>query len=314
MSNATKTLASIFIVLGVLTALIDLTSGPTASKALRQELVSVDTSAINKMVIERPTADTSIILSKKNTQWNIEQGPTPDGQTYPAAGDRIRGAMGELNNLDIKAVVTRQEENYPRYKVDSTGTKVTLYKGDSKAASIILGAPQMQSRRQINSYVRPAGEKEVYTVSGFVSRTFNREWSAWRNKTVWNLNRNSVQHIEFRYPADSSFTITKAGPNSWVAGDDTVAAGSRGTIIDKVSRLEAEGFKNEESVDAFSDPLYTLRVQLDNGEVKTIKLKPDSGTSGWYKGIATGYPYVFTLNKNVWDSQVLKSRSSMLKK
>lgn len=312
MSNATKSLAIIFAVLVVITGLVKWSSGPAESEALRKGLATFDTTAVDKIVIDRPTNDPSILLTRSKNVWNVEQDREESG-VYPAASGKISRAMQELKNMEILAVVSRNESEYPRFKVDSTGTRVSLYDGAEQLESVILGAPQMESRRQFNNYVRPADEEAVYTVSGFVSSTFNQDWDAWRNKKVWNLNRQDLQHVEFDYPADSSYTVTKATPNSWVAGNDTVNTSVMATVVDKLSRLNAKGFEQDVTKETFGEPLYTLRLQLTNGDQKNIELRPNPNNNNEYIGRTDDFPYIFTLDKNSWDNQVLKPRRELLR-
>ena len=312
MSNATKTLAAIFAVLLVVTVLVERTRSPSSSEALRAELISFDSTQVDKVVIERPADDQPTVLAKEGGSWQVSQEGT--SETYPASATSIQQSLSKLNKMRIKAVVTRNTEKYPRFKVDSTGTRVTVYEGGDPVGSIILGAPQFVSRREFNSYVRPADGEEVYSVDGFITSEFNTSWDNWRKKNVWDINRGEVQQIRFNYPADSSFTMEQAGPNAWVSGGDTLKAGSWGTILDKMSRLRASGFNDALMPESFGEPLYTITIQQTNGMERKVELKPSEENDRNYIARASDFPYIFTLRKGTWDSSVLKNRQSLLKK
>ncbi|HKK44689.1 MAG TPA: DUF4340 domain-containing protein [Balneolaceae bacterium] len=310
MTNATKSLGIIFVALAVITAAVEMSSGPAASQAFKSKLVSVDTSQVNKIVINRPEAAT-ITLSKSKNEWTVSAG---NGKQYPASPSGIKRAFSQLNRLQVSSVATRDPEKYTRYKVDSTGTKITLFNGDKQLSSLIIGAPQIESRRDFNNYVRRPKDKTVYSVKGILGPAFSKKLDDWRNKLVWDVDQGDISQVNFMYPADSSFSIKKAGANSWTSDGDTLSGGSTSSTLRELSSLRADGFVDSLSVNDFGTEQYAIQLQLKSGEQHRLRLKTMPADTNNYIGVAQGFPYVFKLNKSSWDRSVLKSRSDLLKK
>lgn len=311
MTNATKTLSIIFFSLLMLTALVKWGSEATSSEAFRSSILEVDTSRVNKVVIDSPTQDQAITLKKEDGGWMVSDNLLDT--SYPADGSLVERAIDQLNQLNVKAVATRDPAKYTRYKADSTGTEVLLFNGDNQLGGIIIGAPQFVSRREFNSYVRPVDDKAVYTVEGFLSSSFSADVSRWRDKTVWELNEDDISQVDFLFPADSSYSITKADGNEWISDGDTLKQSSVNSILRKFSPLRAGGFIDTLSTSNFGTALYTIRLHMDNGIQKTLRLKPSDKDDTRFVAVASDYPYVFTLSQSSWKSSVLKPRRELLK-
>ena len=311
MSNATKSLLGIFVVLLAATVLVKWLGNPSASEAFRKDIMQVDTSAVDRLVIETPASERTIRLRKENSLWRVSENDSE--VDYPADNSAVKRAINRLNELEVKAVATRDTAKYTRFKVDSTGTRVSLYDGDRLLSGIYIGAPQFVSRREFNSYVRPEEETAVYTVEGFLGSTFNRELDGWRDKQVWDVEDQDISRIDFLFPADSSYSIERADDRSWISDGDTLESGPVSTIVSRLSSLRASGFVDSLSVDTFGPELYAIQVRLSNGAQKTVRLRLPEPEASQYHAVASEFPYVFTIGKSSWDNSVLKSRDGLLK-
>lgn len=311
MTNATKTLTVIFVSLLVITGLVKWIGSPSSSRAFQSRLVEVDTAAVNRMVIESLTQDRTVTLSREETSWKVTGDAA--GDSYPADDGSIQRAIEQLNGLNVKSVATRDPEKYTRFKVDSTGTKVSLYNNNDLLSSIIIGAPQVVGRREFNSYVRPVDDKAVYAVEGFLSSTFNRDVEDWRDKVVWDVERDKISRIDFMFPADSSYSVERAGENNWISREDTLKQYEISSILNRLSTLRASGFVDSLSAGNFGTELYAIQLLLDNGVQKTLRLKLPGEEATNFHAVASDYAYLFTLDKSVFENSVLKSREELLK-
>jgi hypothetical protein len=311
MTNATKTLTIIFVSLLAITVLVKWWDDSTSSQAFRTRLVDVDTATVNKMVIESTTQHRRVTLSEDTAGWTVTDDATVE--RYPADANSVQRALQQLNELNIKSVATRNPEKYTRFKVDSTGTKVSLYNDDTLLSSIYVGAPQMVSRGQYNSYVRPAEAEAVYTVEGFLNSTFGRNVDEWRDKIVWDVERDKIYRIDFLFPADSSYSVQRAGENSWISEGDSLNVSAVNTITNRLGTLRVDSFIDSLSTEDFKNETFAVRLQLDNGTQKTLRLKLPADDGNSFQAVASDYPYVFSLNKSSFENAVLKSRKELLK-
>jgi len=313
MTNATKTLTGIFAALLLITAIVKWGDNRSSSEAFRSKLVRVDTASVNMIVIEKP-GNNALELREEQGIWQVTDSRSENW--YEADQNTVGRALDRLNNLNVKAVATRNPDKHTRYKVDSTGTGVSLYnENENLLAGIILGAPNIVSQREYNSYVRPVDENAVYTVEGFLNATFNRDLEAWRNKQVWELDRNRISRVDFLFPGDSSYSVQQVGEYKWISEEDTLKSGPVSTMLDRLSTLQASGFVDSDSLttENFGSDLYAIHIQLDNGGQKKLRIKP-SENKAEFAVVATDYPYVFTVNKAAWNDVVLNPRRELLKK
>ncbi|MFH5882794.1 DUF4340 domain-containing protein [Halalkalibaculum sp. DA3122] len=311
MTQATKSLAIIWVVLLVITGLLKWTDTSSSSEAFRTSLVEVDTAMVDRIEIESPTQNRMISLQRENSSWMV--GQSAEEVHYPADENAIKRAIEQLNALNIQAVATRDPQKYTRFKVDSTGTKVSLYDDETLLSSLIIGAPRIISRQQYNNYVRPVEDEAVYAVDRLLSPTFGKDLEGWRNKVVWELEDSQISRIDFLFPADSSYSIQRAGTgNSWVSEGDTLNSSSVSRITSNLGRLRADGFVKDQAPDQFGNERYAIQVQLQNGSRKTLRLKSLDGEPSSYQAVATDFPYTFTLNKSSFDNSVLRAREDLL--
>ena len=309
MSSATKTLSLIFAVLLAVSVITGFFGGRTSSEVFTTEITTFDPSQVNRIEIRKPDDD-GIILFKDGGNWMVR---TETGnESYPAAGNLAGQTVDQFADLKVKSLVTRDPEKFTRFRVDTTGTEITFMDGESELDKIIVGSPQILSQSEFNTYVRPAGRDEVFSVEGFLNASVNRELDGWRDKTVWNIGQNSITEIAFDYPADSSFVISRAEENKWMAGADSLDESQTNRLLRQVSSLNANGFVNNATVSGFGEALYTLHIRTEAGSEHTLQLKPSSEDDNRYEVTASNYPYVFTVLKSTWDSSVLRSREELL--
>lgn len=308
MTNATKTLAIIFIVLSVVTAGLKWSSDSEGSAAFTSDLVNVDTAKVSKVVIAQPT-EPNITLTKNKSKWYVSKG---SDTLFPADAQTVKRTIKTLNQLSVNAVATRNPDKFARYKVeDSTGTNVSLYDGDILLKSIFVGGQNRQGR-SFNSYVRPADQNNVYMVEGFLRPHFTKKLDDWREKTVWNVDQNKISRVDYMYQADSSFVMTKTDGNQWVSNGDTLSSTKVRNVLSKLSAPEASGFPKAPSKDNFGTEIYAVQIRLTNGQKHRLRLKESPSDTTEYIGVSPDSPYVFSFRKNVWDENVLISRNELI--
>jgi hypothetical protein len=309
MTNATKSLLIVFVSLLLLTALVKWNSTPSSSEAFRTTLVDVDAQKVDRISIEQPAANRTLVLMQTPSGWTVSEGT--GGETFEADSGFVQRALDDLTGLQVKAVVTRNPEKFTRYKVDSTGTLVSLYEGEELLESVVIGAPQFVSQREFNNYVRPSDEETVYAVEGFLESTFNRELDRWRETQVWDIDRDDIVRIDLMLPADSSYSIERID-EGWVSGTDTLSQTQIATVLSRLASLNANGFVDSLAVSDFGTERYAIQLRLENGSDRLIKLKPDERDDTYYVATATDFPYVFKVYKSSWENSVLQSKEELL--
>lgn len=313
MSNATKTLAFVFVSTLVLTGLVTWMDGPAASEAFRGTVVTLDTAEVATLVVQDPDEEAPVRLARAEDGWTVSRG---EGKPqYPAGAAPVEEALEALRTLRASAVVTRQPERHARFDVDSTGTTVTAFDEDGEAlAGLVVGRVSF-ANQQPRTYVRPADDPSVFEVEGLLASRFNRDLEAWRDKRIWTLDRAALTRIDFEYPADSSFSIERVATGAgraWVSAGDTLKTGQVGQLIDELATLDAVGFAEDLTPEDFGEAIYALRLHFDEGGERVLRLRP-AGDDAWYVVAASGYPYVFEVRQGTWERRVLRARAELLR-
>lgn len=309
MSNATKTLLALFVVLLVITGIVKLSGNGNASKGLSTPIIKLDSSKVTRVKI-KTAKHGPVTLFKKKKVWYVKGN---SGPAYKAKMDLVSGALNRFTDLMPNAIITRNKNSFRRYEVDTTGTIVNFFNGKKKIGGIILGRAQYEGRRNMNTYVRPENKQVVYAVNGMLTPRFNQPVDNWRNKRVWNLSYKKVKQLNLVYPADSSYSIMHAGKNLWMYGSDSLKTSTATYMIRKACNLKADGFYHKIKPANFGKPLYKVQVKMNNGVVNTIKIKPDPDSKDDYIATASNYPYVFTENKSNMNSELLRPKKYVLK-
>lgn len=332
MTNATKTLAIIFAGTFLLAFAVSWGGGSSSSAAFQKELLSVDTSAVQTVRIDRQNGP-NVRLARTSNGWSV--GSLDTTATYPASAQAVQELFDLLPELEVSAVATRQSEKHARYGVDSTGTMITMLgTEDTKLGQLIVGRSRMQqpsgaSRRQAPfqqgaassvTYVRAPEAPDVYSVEQPIRSLTNRAADDWREKQIWSLDRSQIQRIDFTFPADSSFTMervpdsdTASAPSldAWVSAGDTLST-QVSSVLRTLTSPEAQEFVDEMTPADFGDALYEVRLHLADGTEQSIRLRPDEEEEQ-YLAVADDYPYVVELSMEEWDDSVLQGRTNLLR-
>lgn len=335
MTNATKTLALIFVGTLTLALATSWRWSDSSSAAFQEELLTVDTSAVHAVRIDRPDGS-PVQLTQSDSGWSVA--PSDTSASYPASASAVDGLLRTLSNLQVSAVATRKTDKHPRYGVDSTGTAITMLGANEESlGQLIVGRTRMQrpqsggqnqnpmqrmQRQQGTaiSYVRRPDRPDVYSVEQSLQSLSSRSVEDWRDKQIWAVDRTQIQQIDFTFPGDSSFTMQRAapedtasavGPSTWVSAGDTLSSTEVSSVLRTVASPEADGFVNDLSPGEVGDPLYTLRIHLADGSQRGLTLRPSSeGTT--YLATADGFSYVAELEQTKWDRSVLRGRTALL--
>jgi hypothetical protein len=218
-----KFLVGVLIGLAAVFALSRIFRSSQLQSNLRTELLQLDTASVTKLLlypksengkeIELTRAGKSWTVKKENRSANTEQGS-------------VNNALAAFVKLKPLRLVTKKKEKWNEYSVADSGTYVKIYKGDDVVANVHIGrigynqsSDGQFSAGGIFTYVRLTNENEVYAVEGFLESSFNRNYNDWRDKSFLRLKKDQITEIQFSYPADSSFLLTKKDKNWWIGSE-----------------------------------------------------------------------------------------------
>ena len=119
------------------------------------------------------------------------------------------------------------------------------------------------------------GEDDVYALKTTFSESLNKKMADWRDQTFIKFSPPDIKKVEFNYPGDSSFVLTK-GEFDWQIDGEKVDSLQDAHIQDYlrvVSNLNLSSF--EDKINPGGDPFYTLNIEGDN--IQPIQIRAFKG-------------------------------------
>ncbi len=256
-----KILAVIFIVLLVVTVVTEMVDLRKGNRTFKQELVTVNADEITSLeVYAKSAGGKPVTLKKENDTWNVEA----DGKAYRADQSAPGSMIAQLNEMKAKSLATSDKDRWKEFEVtDSLGTRVKLYNGSNLAADVIFGKFSYSQPQTMTSYVRLAGEDEVYGVDGMMGMSFNRNVDSFRDKTILKSSSSDWTKLTFSYPADSSFTLEKMN-DKWMIGNTVADSASVVKYFRSLNRVTSSKFAQAEPA---GQPTHHLEIEGNNNMV-----------------------------------------------
>jgi Domain of unknown function (DUF4340) len=183
-------------------------------RSFKSELLNVDTSVVNKIVIHAGADNhKETVLNKSvSSGWTATQGQ----KTVPVVPGTLDGILRELPLMKIKSIATQSKEKYNEYEIsDSIASHIEVFAGSKKVADFYSGKfgfnPQTNS---MLSYIRVKEDPNVYATDGFQSMTFNAAFSSFRDKNILKVSADQIQKIN-TISNGNKFDLVRSG-SSWI--------------------------------------------------------------------------------------------------
>lgn len=251
----------LIIVLGVLTLILVvpmIAGNSSENRSFMGALTRIDTAAVTSLTLLQSGGEHRIVTRKDGSNWLVTEGE----ETWNADNQTIRRMLGTLSGLSAKRLAAKDSDRWDNFEVtDSLGTRVQVFAGKKSVADLYIGKfsytppplqggqPYMQQQQgTMTSYVRLAGEKEVYAVDGYLRMMFNQRAEEFRDRKVLQFDRNRLSRIAFRLP-EEQFSLQKS-ETRWlldgIMADSAAAAG----YLSGIYRLSSSAFLPESKAPA----------------------------------------------------------------
>lgn len=273
-----KVLLVIFIALLAVFLITKMIENKKGERSFRKDLVTVSIDDVDRLFfIPEPLNGREIDLIKGAQGWSV----VADGITYNADGSVIENLINSLISMKPERVAATTKSKWKEYQVDdSTGIRVTLFGDGDELADLFIGKfsyqpqessnpYQQQQQGKMTSYVRLDDDKEIYAVEGFLKMSFQSDIKNLRLRSLANTKKEDIARVEFTYPGDTSFTLSRMGTQFMIDGIMTDS-----TVTDKyltaLARLGSMDFVDNVSFD-FSNPVYKLVIESNS--IPPIEIK-----------------------------------------
>lgn len=267
-------LAGLLVIL-LLTVIIKM---PREKSTLKGNLVDLDTALVAKIIITPESPEEKPFeFKKENGKWSIVQ---DNIVSVPMKG-AVPNILSEVMAIKPQSLVAVGESKWKEYELtDSLATKVKIVDKKGKdLAELMIGK---FSYKQISNpyggyggnniegttYVRIAGEDEIYAVDGFLAFSFSGGFNDWRDKSFVRCNKDDITKVLFTMPGDSSFILIKKD-SLWFAGDQKADSAKTANYLGSVSLVDGQEFRD--GYKPVAPPAYQMVIEGNNLLNITIK-------------------------------------------
>lgn len=252
---------------------VDFFSGKSRSKSFKTDLVTIDTARVSKIIIDSQGANTEII--KENNTWKVSIG---DGKYAEAQRSSVKGTLNSLLTIKPSRIAAKDPSKWKEYQVDSAGTRVQVFEGGKATLDLVIGrfgfnqqAMQQQQMmggrggmQQFFSYVRLFAENEVYVAENFMGMSINANANDYRNKKILSLNTESIESIQFNYPADSSFVLSQID-SVWNIAGTVIDSAAVADYLSSLRNVNNSNFVDDVPQTALVSPTVSMKIQQSEG-------------------------------------------------
>lgn len=285
----TKTLIILLLVIGGIFIISKLTE--KEDRTFKSELVTIDTSKVNKMVII-PQIDggDQITFSRSGYDWTVEAG----GNAYPPDMAAINNIMVELSRMRTERVAGIDASKWTEFEVtDSTASRIQLYDGNEVIADLYLGKfsytqtpaadPSQRPQTRMFTHVRPVGEDVVYVVEGFIKMSIQPKVDTYRAKILCSIKKEDITQVTFNYPAGEKHLLQSRDGKWYLDGQETDSTETARYLM-KFTHLSCNNYADDVQG---MNPTHTHTVKIEGNNTLPVELKAYATTDTTMQYLAT---------------------------
>ena len=214
-------------------------------RSFQSELIQIDTSRISAIHIDPGGTDQpSFRIEREDHAWIATNGQLSDR----ARSEAVDALLRNLHLIETKRIVAKQSDKWSDYEVgEGQGTRIEIYVDDEKEEEFIVGRFNFnQQTRTGISYIRLAGQNEVYAVDGFQTLTFGQGYDTYRDKTLIKLSpEQEIQAVRYQ-SADTTLSLRRSEGGIWARADgQAVDSASMATYLNRLRKLQGTEFADD---------------------------------------------------------------------
>jgi len=239
---------------------------PELERASSSSFADFDTLGLTKISIDASEMNKDITLEKISEIWKITA-PIK----YKADKQAIKSLLKSLGSFPVEPdVISENPEKQAKFKVDSTGTVVKVYKDDKLVLDFIIGKTDKMGS---HTYSRETGSDKVVSIPQRLSYKFEKTSDRWRDKVVLDIPSQDLDIIDIIYRSiqvtyinnDSVWTIEEKGETLNRAPDKLRS------ITNAFSPFRSTKFQDEEVDLNWSAADMTIKIITFSGKEYVLR-------------------------------------------
>ena len=297
-------LIAVLVILVVVYAGLKLFKNTGRSKSFREELVVIDTSKVDKILISK--SGSSFEVSKENEQWKVT---IPGNKKVDATASSVNNALSSLLRIKPDRIATKDPEKWVDYQVDSSGTRVQVFENNASKLDLILGRFGMHGQQQFHTFVRLFEDNEVYAANNFMGISFPTDPKGFRNSRFLQISSDSITQVTFNYPGDSAFILNKS-MDQWYIGNNQADSAMTASFLSGLRYMNGSDFVDDVEPAALINPTLSVLIQA-NGIPEDVKLEAYSHPLYGYILHSSYNPKAYFSDEGML-TKIFKSQSELL--
>jgi hypothetical protein len=265
MKKNTYILIGIFAVLILIAVILMNRPGETDISANNSQLLfGIDSVSVDRIMLRSPAS--RVTLVKKGSEWFLSE-----PMEYRADQSSVAQLIHQSKNLQVKGIVSSNPDKRSIFKVDSTGTAVSIFQNGQEHASFVVGKT---GQSYTETFVRKEQSSDVNLVQGALSWSFNKAAKDWRDKTILNEPTETIKEISYQYTGESFSLVLK--DSVWMIGNSKAKANDVSSLLGTLSNIQADDF-----VDSTLAPTPKITATISVGDVQ-LRLSEIRGKDKYY--------------------------------
>ena len=249
-----------------------------------KKLLSIDSNAIEgwEVLPSKELKMRKYSVQKSDGTWQVI---IPGGEAALADREYIRRGVNHLANLKAKEEIRIDSEGWDSMGVTDKGTHLKIKKDGKIALELIIGKMFFENNKA-TYYVRPAGEKTVYTLPLYLEGSVIAEPERVRQKDLLHFSIAYVTDIKFLNPGGVAHTLHRdSATGSWTINGKP-AEGVRvaeylealhSLVINKFSDAPITGVVQSLMITAADGTVAQIRVSQKNSDTWVLSSPENPG-------------------------------------
>ena len=305
----------------VILALTILVKVPREKATIKEKLVDIDTSRVNKIIIIPKISDGyQFEFIRRNGRWIIQH----DNITTVPEKNAVQRILTDVQSIRPKSLEAVDKSKWKDFNLtDSLATRVKLLdeKGKNLGDLMIGKFSYSQARNPYSnpnangiegiSYVRLHDDNKVYGIDGFLSLSFSGKFNDYRDKSFLKVKKEDVIKISLKLPADSSFILNKKD-SVWYDGGHIADSLAVASYLNSLMYLNGQDIRD--NFKPVLNPEIELTIEGNNLMNISVKCYKGDNDNEYILNSSLNPDIYFTSRKDGIFSKLFKSEKYFLVK
>ncbi len=240
-------------------------AGGRKTRSFKAELVRVDTTDVDRIVIQAPGEPEFTLTLQDGGKWYVTNGKV----SAPALRSVVTPLLATLTEIRAQRVAAKSPERWKDYQVDSTqGTRIRVYDGNRLLEDLVVGKfnfdPQLQSA---TAYVRLGEAPEVYAVDGFVAMNLAQDFDSFRKKTITKLDRNALTRIACQ--GEPAWELRRDSTR-WLLDGEPADSTAVARYLSSITTVSGHEFADDFDPNVAGTPEKVLRITRKDSQPEVV--------------------------------------------